>query len=142
MQWLFLALVTVHVVTLNYAQRACVKNEENEHHDYLKCTSQTEFNPGVCNCSGTLKCFIKLIITKIKHDDGTTDETQLFSVNGGKIGPTIVVNYKQLIIVDVYNEINDTEYPENADISIHWHGMHQWNTAWMDGVGKPHDAFR
>ncbi|CAB4022815.1 L-ascorbate oxidase-like, partial [Paramuricea clavata] len=72
----------------------------------------------------------------------------LFSVNGGRIGPTIIAKYNQLIVADVYNLINDKENPDNSNVSMHWHGMHQFNTPWMDGVGmitqlptKPRDAF-
>jgi hypothetical protein len=145
MQWLFLTLVALHIATV---PTAGMKNQ----HEYLVCTPQTEFNPGVCDCTASRwrKCFIKLTITKNKFDNpALIDESQLFSVNGGRIGPTIIAKYNQLIIADVYNEINDTENPGNSNISIHWHGMHQFNTAWMDGVGmitewptKPRDAFR
>ena len=123
MQWLFLTLVALHVATFLTA------GMKNQHIDYLLCTPQTEFNPGVCDCTTTVagKCFIKLTITKNKFDNpALIDESQLFSVNGGRIGPTIIAKYNQLIVADVYNEINDTENPENSNVSMHWHGMKLW----------------
>ena len=44
---------------------------KNQHIDYLLCTPQTEFNPGVCDCTPIFggKCFIKLTITKNKFDN-------------------------------------------------------------------------
>lgn len=144
MHWFILSLVALFLVT--NAQTAYYNAKFNR--DYLKCTPETEFNPGVCDCTEK-ECFINLTVTKNKFDDGAIDESQLFSVNGGRIGPTIIVNYNALVVVDVYNEINDMEDPANANLSMHWHGMHQWNTAWMDGVGMitqwptvPHAAFR
>lgn len=50
------------------------------------------------------------------------------SVNGLTPGPTLVVNYNQTVIVDVENSLLSEE------ISIHWHGLHQNNTPWMDGA--------
>ena len=102
---------------------------------YVKCTDQTKYNPGVCNCTAAIDCLIKLTIKKTRHDNGSPDQPQLFSVNGGRIAPTIIVDYNQLLVVDVFNEIVDPENPENQETSIHWHGMHQWNAGWMDGVG-------
>ena len=128
MQWLFLTIFTLNVVTLTYA------------HNYLECDKETDFNPGLCNCAKdeTTKCFINLTITKATDDDPLRN----YSINGERMGPTIIAKYNQLVVVDVYNKID-------VDISIHWHGMHQWNTAFMDGVAmitqwptKPREAFR
>ena len=133
-------LVTLYVMTLTYA------------HNYLKCTEQTHLNPGVCDCTETLttRCFINLTLTKRKYDNRSKiDESLVLMVNGGRIGPTIITRYNQLVVVDVYNKINDPEFLEDANTSMHWHGMHQWNTAFMDGVAmitqwgtKPREAFR
>lgn len=121
---------------------------------YLTCTNETEFNPGVCDCRGVFfkRCFIKLVVTKNEQDEpGNIDEAHLFSVNGGRIGPTIIVDYNTLVVADVFNEIveSDPNNTENDNVSMHWHGMHQWNTAWMDGVGmitewptQPNNTFR
>ena len=142
MQWLFPALVVFFVVTSAYARR----------HRYLKCAEQTHLNPGVCDCTKSFftRCFIKLTLRKVRYDNSSKiDESQVFSVNGGRIGPTIIVRYNQLVVADVYNGIHDPEVPEDANTSIHWHGMHQWDTAYMDGVAmvtqwptKPKEAFR
>ncbi len=51
-----------------------------------------------------------------------------YSVNGRIPGPSLIVNYNQTIVVNVTN-ILDSE-----SVSIHWHGINQHNTNWMDGV--------
>ena len=51
------------------------------------------------------------------------------AVNKRIPGPTLIVNENATVVVDV------TNYLHNEETSIHWHGMHQKNTPWMDGVG-------
>ena len=53
----------------------------------------------------------------------------VIAVNGQVPGPTLIVYENQTIVVDVINNL------ATEGISIHWHGMHQRNTPWMDGVG-------
>ena len=49
-------------------------------------------------------------------------------VNGLIPGPTLIVHYDQTVIIDVKNSL------VSEGLSIHWHGMHQMNTPWMDGI--------
>ena len=49
-------------------------------------------------------------------------------VNGLISGPTLIVHYDQTVIIDVKNSLI------SEGLSIHWHGMHQMNTPWMDGI--------
>ena len=49
-------------------------------------------------------------------------------VNGLISGPTLIVHYNQTVIIDVKNSLI------SEGLSIHWHGMHQMNTPWMDGI--------
>ena len=51
------------------------------------------------------------------------------AVNKRMPGPTLIVKENATVIVDVTNNLH------NEETSIHWHGMHQKNTPWMDGVG-------
>ena len=51
------------------------------------------------------------------------------SVNKRIPGPTLIVNEGATVVVDVTNNMFTEE------TSVHWHGMHQRNTPWMDGVG-------
>ena len=51
------------------------------------------------------------------------------AVNGQIPGPTLIVSQDQTVIVNVQNNLLDQA------ISVHWHGMFQRNTPWMDGVG-------
>ena len=65
------------------------------------------------------------------------------SVNGLTPGPTLIVFHEQTLIINVRNN-----HPREA-VTIHWHGMHQHNTPWMDGAPflsqcpvHPGDTFR
>ncbi len=67
------------------------------------------------------KCTIPLTV------DGKTYRPCI-AINGLVPGPTLVVNEGQVVIANVINTlITET-------ISIHWHGMDQKNTPWMDGA--------
>ncbi len=64
-------------------------------------------------------------------------------VNGQMPGPTLIVHEGQTVIVDVHNKLL------SQSTTIHWHGMDQVNTPWMDGVGfvsqcpfRPGETFR
>jgi FtsP/CotA-like multicopper oxidase with cupredoxin domain len=52
------------------------------------------------------------------------------AVNGQIPGPTIIVHEGQTVVIHVHNNLT------SEGISIHWHGMHQRGTPWMDGVGQ------
>ena len=74
--------------------------------------------------------------------DGKTFRT-FISVNGLTPGPTLIVSYKQTVIVNVLNA-----HPSES-VTIHWHGMSLYNTPWMDGMQyisqcpiQPGDSFR
>ena len=49
-------------------------------------------------------------------------------VNGQVPGPTLIVSEDQTVVVNVSNEL------QMQTVSIHWHGMYQYNTYFMDGV--------
>ncbi|KAJ9628503.1 hypothetical protein H2203_002402 [Taxawa tesnikishii (nom. ined.)] len=55
-------------------------------------------------------------------------EKQGILINGGFPGPTIEANWGDWIQVTVHNQL-DTE-----GTSLHWHGLLQKDTPWMDGV--------
>ena len=59
--------------------------------------------------------------------DGYTFRS-FIGVNGRIPGPTLIVTEDQLVKVNVINRL------ASESISIHWHGMHQRNSNWMDGV--------
>jgi FtsP/CotA-like multicopper oxidase with cupredoxin domain len=52
------------------------------------------------------------------------------AVNGRIPGPTLVVTENQIVQVDVDNRLT------SEGVTIHWHGMHQQKTPWMDGVAS------
>ena len=52
------------------------------------------------------------------------------AVNGRIPGPTLIVTENQTVQVDVINRLT------SEGVTIHWHGMHQQKTPWMDGVAS------
>ena len=66
--------------------------------------------------------------TKACTVDGRTYRP-VIAVNSQFPGPTLIVHEDQTVVVNVKNNLTD------QDISIHWHGMFQYHTPWMDGVG-------
>lgn len=58
--------------------------------------------------------------------DGT--KRSVLTVNNRMPGPTIVTRLGQILRVKVINSLL------SESISIHWHGLHQNGTPWMDGV--------
>ena len=60
--------------------------------------------------------------------DGITYR-RFIGVNGRIPGPTLIVTKDQTVKVRVYNNLT------SEGITVHWHGMHQKGTPWMDGVG-------
>ena len=61
--------------------------------------------------------------------DGDTHRP-LLTYNGRVPGPTLVVDHGATIYVRVSNNL------KSETTSVHWHGMHQHHTHWMDGVGR------
>ena len=59
--------------------------------------------------------------------DGYTFRS-FIAVNGRIPGPTLIVTEGQLVKVTVINRL------ASESVSVHWHGMHQRNSNWMDGV--------
>ena len=51
------------------------------------------------------------------------------AVNGRIPGPTLIVSEGAVVRVSVHNRLT------SEGVTIHWHGMHQKDTPWMDGVG-------
>ena len=59
--------------------------------------------------------------------DGYTFKT-FIATNGRIPAPTLIVNYNQILSVNVQNRL------PGSVVSIHWHGMHQRKTNFMDGA--------
>lgn len=73
--------------------------------------------------NGEVGCTIPMTV------DGTTYRLYI-AVNGRIPGPTLIVTEGQEMIVDVYNNLT------SEGVTIHWHGIHQTGTPWMDGVAS------
>ena len=61
--------------------------------------------------------------------DGKTYRMAI-AVNGQIPGPTLIVHEGQTVIVHVHNKLT------TEGISVHWHGIHQRDSPYMDGVGQ------
>ena len=59
--------------------------------------------------------------------DGSTFKS-FIGVNGQVPGPALIVWTDQTVVVNVSNSL------QMETVSIHWHGMYQYNTYFMDGV--------
>nr|ATG88100.1 laccase-2-like protein [Plutella xylostella] len=70
------------------------------------------------------KCEYKFRIQPTVNDDGKT----IISINDMVPGPSINVCMNDIIVVEVENRIPD------QDIALHWHGVEQKGTPFMDGV--------
>ena len=57
-------------------------------------------------------------------------EKLLLTINGEFPGPQINVKSNETVIINVYNSL------PTETITIHWHGQHQYNTPFMDGISK------
>ena len=66
--------------------------------------------------------------TQANMADGRTYRT-FIAVNGRLPGPTLIVYEGQTIVVDVVNMLH------SEVTTVHWHGLIQVNTPWMDGAG-------
>ena len=78
--------------------------------------------------NSTRACDVLESCTQPNTVDGSTYRS-FIAVNKQIPGPTLIVNESAIVVVDVLN------YLTTEETSIHWHGMHQRNTPWMDGVG-------
>ena len=67
------------------------------------------------------KCTVPLTV------DGRTYRPCI-AVNGQVPGPSLVVYEDQVVVVNVINALL------TETVSLHWHGMDQMNTPWMDGA--------
>ena len=81
-------------------------------------------NPKDTLCGNTIDT---TTCTKPFGVDGYTFRS-FIAVNGQIPGPTLIVPQNKLVKVNVINRL------ASESISIHWHGMHQRKTNWMDGV--------
>ena len=79
------------------------------------------FSPDRTGCSAT-NC------TQANTADGLTYRT-FVGINGRLPGPTLVVYEGQTIVADVINML------QTEATTVHWHGLEQFNTPWMDGAG-------
>ena len=88
-------------------------------------SDRPEPNPAQCIIYG--EKFLANNCTEPMTVDSRTYNT-FIGVNGLTPGPTLIVHYDQTVIIDVKNSL------VSEGLSIHWHGMHQMNTPWMDGI--------
>ncbi|CAL1527059.1 unnamed protein product [Lymnaea stagnalis] len=68
-------------------------------------------------------------IEKVITADGWKNSRLVIAVNGSMPGPPLEVFQGQNIIVHVKNMLL------SEAVTVHWHGLHQIRSPWMDGVG-------
>ncbi len=90
------------------------KNSTYQPPEYGDCYGKADF-PNI-NCS-----------TPVTVDGATF--RMFIGINGQMPGPTLIVHKGQTVQVRVLNKLT------SEGISVHWHGLHQRHTPWMDGVG-------
>ena len=95
-----------------------VSSEDLNFNDICKVTYPAEFDESFTN----IGCSVPMTV------DGITYR-RFIGVNGRIPGPTLIVTVNQTVKVRVYNNLT------SEGITVHWHGMHQKGTPWMDGVG-------
>ena len=91
-------------------------------------TNIVEYGPCWAENLTTLENFREINCSAPMLVDGYSYRAYI-AVNGQLPGPTLIVHEEQNVWVDVYNQLT------NEVVTIHWHGMHQKGTPWMDGVG-------
>ena len=84
-------------------------------------------NPGITDFIDN-RCSVPMTV------DGDHGTRKFIAVNGHIPGPTIIVKENQIVKVTVNNHLKF--FNDLCKTTIHWHGMHQVNTQWMDGVGN------
>lgn len=77
------------------------------------------------NSNAATRTYDWTIASKTGAPDGFT--RNYITINGQMPGPLIEANEGDTIVVNVQNNLDDTT-------SIHWHGINQNGTAYMDGV--------
>jgi len=107
-------------------------------------TSMGTASPYYINATGSLITSFPTRMARCKLYDEKFDEVgctvpitvdgrtyrPCIAANGQIPGPTLVVYENQFLVVNVINNLL------TEAITIHWHGMHQRNTPWMDGADQ------
>lgn len=87
------------------------------------CYLNSSFNPILYDKDFTNQgCSIPMTVDGVSY-------RMFIAVNGRIPGPTLIVDEDSLVKVQVVNRLT------SEAVTIHWHGMHQRGTPWMDGVG-------
>ena len=97
-------------------------------HPSLPPPFQFSYGPCWSDDVTSLDDFSKINCSVPMMVDGHTYHS-IIAVNDRMPGPTLIVMEGQTVIVDVHNQLAD------EGVTIHWHGVHQQGTPWMDGVG-------
>ena len=82
-----------------------------------------------CDCKEEDTCYFKFVLEHKEKQVGPEETDEIITVNGLFQGPTLIVKSHATVVVDVVNNMEE-------ETSIHWHGMHQYNVPWMDGVAN------
>ena len=100
----------------------------NPSHPHPRNNSTPEYGTCWKNNVKNIKDFMLMNCTVPMTVDGHTYRPYI-AINSCTPGPTLIVSEGQKLQVDVHN------FLEEEGITIHWHGITQQGTPWMDGVG-------
>lgn len=105
------------------------------HHSYsVTVTCANLQNSNVCECEENPENYCEFVL-EVEYQPRVVGgvSRNVVTINDNFPGPTLIVREGQYVKVLVMNRLG-AQYPKG--ITIHWHGMHQVGTPWLDGVGN------
>ncbi|KAF4543877.1 putative multicopper oxidase protein [Lasiodiplodia theobromae] len=111
--------------TSSASASACTGNTANDRSTWCDYDLQTDWYTEVPDTGVTVEYWFEVTNTTVSPDG---IERIGLAVNGSIPGPTIEANWGDTVVVHVLNSM------QNNGTGIHWHGIRQNWTNWMDGV--------
>ncbi|OJD30710.1 multicopper oxidase [Diplodia corticola] len=111
--------------TSSAAASVCTGNTASDRSTWCDYDIQTDWYSEVPDTGVTVEYWFDITNTTVSPDGV---ERMALAVNGSIPGPTIEANWGDTVIVHVMNSM------QNNGTGIHWHGIRQNWTNWMDGV--------
>ncbi|KAL1639188.1 hypothetical protein SLS58_008156 [Diplodia intermedia] len=111
--------------TSSAAASVCTGNTASDRSTWCEYDLQTDWYSEVPDTGVTVEYWFDVTNTTVSPDG---IERMALTVNGSVPGPTIEANWGDTVVVHVINSM------QNNGTGIHWHGIRQNWTNWMDGV--------
>ncbi|CAK9828135.1 lcc1 [Anthophora retusa] len=111
-------------------------SETRDDHECLRSCADEALSRKLCRYEFFVGEFLDAVSTRneskvqgeSRSHDGTILRSSILGINGRSPGPQIEVCLGDTIEVTLYNRLG------SAELSFHWHGLRQKNSAHMDGV--------